>query len=204
MPGWADEQVKLRDRFQSKYEKASLEDLEWRASEKNARDLQKAVPAALKFINELDSWMVLSGPYGTGKTHIMRAIATEIAPIGLFITATDFERMIFENVKSGTLDSFVLTVSQAAVLLFDDFGAEYGSDIVRSQIAAVFIARDHQARDLPTVVTTNLDREQIARVPRVGSRLLNEDTVKFISINMDDYRTREYRVTHPRKQEPKW
>lgn len=194
MPAWGDEQRRLRDSMQSKYEKASLDDLSLRVGEKNFRDLKTAIDAARGFIDSLDSWLVYAGRSGTGKSHIMRAIATEISPIGLFITATDFERGIFEHLKDNSLDEYILKVSQAAVLLFDDFGAEYGSDIVKSKVAAVFIARDHQAKDLPTVVTTNLTREALASVARVGSRLLNEDVSKYLPINMEDYRVRTHRM----------
>lgn len=204
MPTWRDEQIRLRDQYQSRYEKAWLHDLVLRDGEKNSRDLRDAIVAAGEFTRSLDKWLVLSGVSGTGKSHILRAIATEIYPIGLFITATDFERKVFESIKNSTLDTFILNVSQSAVLLFDDFGAEYGSDIVKSKIAAVFIARDHQAKDLPVAVTTNLTRTQVEQVPRVGSRLLNQDNGRFLSINMADYRTRDYRVLHPERLEKKW
>lgn len=192
MPSWGDEQRRLRDNLQSRYEKAYLDDLDLRNSEKNMLSLTEAIHDAESFVVNLDKWLVLSGRYGTGKSHIARAIATAISPIGLFITATDFERGVFEHIKDNTLDDYILKVSQAAVLIFDDFGAEYGSEIVKSKIAAVFIARDHQAKELPTVVTTNLTREQLLAVPRVGSRLLNEDVCNFRLINMEDYRTRTY------------
>jgi hypothetical protein len=87
------------------------------------------------------------------------------------------------------------------VLLFDDLGAEYGKDFVRAQVASVFIARDNQAKDLPTVVTTNLERSQIRGLPRVGSRLLNQDVVKYLPINVGDHRTRGYDATHPGEAE---
>jgi DNA replication protein DnaC len=194
---WRDRQLEVRSKYQSRYEEASLDDLDLRVRDSGTRQLQEAIDAARHFMNYLDGWLVLSGPYGTGKSHIMRSIATALKPIGLFITATDFERRVFESMKSDSLDAFTLAVSQAPVLLFDDLGAEYGKEFVKSQLTSVFIARDNQARDLPTVVTTNLQRSNIKAIPRVGSRLLNQDVVKFLPINMVDYRSRDYDRSHP-------
>ena len=197
---WRDKQMEVRSKYQSRYDEASLDNLDLRTHDSNSFQLREAVDAARHFINHLDGWLVLAGPYGTGKSHIMKAIATVLKPIGLFITATDFERRVFESMKNSSLDVFTLAISQAPVLLFDDLGAEYGSEFVRSQLTAVFVARDNQAKDLPTVVTTNMQRSNIKMIPRVGSRLLNQDVVQFLPINMDDYRSRDYDKVHPERK----
>jgi DNA replication protein DnaC len=198
---WRDMQIEIRSKYQSKYEPASLDGLDYRKDEKNAYQLEDAVDAADHFCNYLDSWLVLSGGNGAGKSRIMRAIATMLEPICLFITATDFERKVFDAMdeEGNGLGNFIQIVSQAPVLLFDDLGSEYSKDFMRSQVAAVFIARDHQARDLPTVVTTNLQRYNLKMIPRVGSRLLNQDVVKFLPLELSDYRTRDYDKAHPER-----
>jgi DNA replication protein DnaC len=203
MMSWRDRQLETRSRYQSRFEDASLDQLVY--NDDNGEDLERAVDAAVHFMNHLDSWLVLSGPCGTGKTHILRAIATELRPIGLFITATDFERMVFENLKNESLDSFILAISQAPVLLFDDLGAEYGGkEFIKAQISSIFIAREAIARDLPTVVTTNLERSQLKTIPRVGSRLLNQDVVKFLPLNVSDHRTRDFDAKNPERIKKKW
>jgi DNA replication protein DnaC len=196
MMNWRDRQLEARSQYQSRFDDVDLDDLELCKGDEHSYQLKNAVDAARHFINHLDGWLVLSGPSGAGKSHILKSIATAIKPIGLYITATDFERKVFESMRDDTLDSFVLAISQAPVLLFDDLGAEYGKDFVKAQLTSVFIARDNQAKDLPTIVTTNLDRPQIKQIPRVGSRLLNQDVAKFLPLNLMDYRSRDYDRAH--------
>jgi DNA replication protein DnaC len=134
--------------------------------------------------------LLITGPVGTGKTHLAAAIlrhamltgfCRRYPPSGPFDTEVLFRRCaeFFLEIRSTYGDSSNRTelgvVSETAgprLLILDDLGAGKADDFERRAILEVLDRRLNNM--LPTVVTSNLGRAEIAlRIDeRVSSRLL--------------------------------
>lgn len=127
--------------------------------------------------------LVLSGGYGSGKTHLAYAAANYRREHGLpyrMITApalmAQLKNAIDEKRRSvdtmaplayGPEDWVRVYGETTALFILDDFGAHQETEWATTQMFAVLNAR--YDRGLPTLITTNLPREQID--PRIASRI---------------------------------
>jgi len=146
---------------------------------------------SMEWAGEPHGVMVLSGWYGCGKTLILQSIDELLSPIALYITASDFEQKIFENLGAGTLPQFIRAVSLAPILLFDDLGMEYGSDIVNTQLVHVIDSRYRNLNLFPIAVATNKESTEIMYMDRIGSRLMQEENLTWVSLKgVPDFRIR--------------
>jgi len=150
-----------------------------------------AVDKAFKWALSPSGTMVISGAYGCGKSHILQCIDGMLSPIALYITASDFEQRVFENIGANTLSSFIKGLSLAPVLLFDDLGMEYGSDIVYAQMVHLIDSRYRNLTMFPMALATNHDSTTLMYMDRIGSRIMQESTLTWISLaSVPDYRIR--------------
>ena len=103
-------------------------------------------------------WLVLSGGYGTGKTHLIRAIALSLISrncsvrIWYIPTLLDFFKMGI-NAKEDH-SSLVTVVNAVETLILDDLGVEYSTDYTESLLEKVLKIRYESEKK--TVITTNL------------------------------------------------
>ena len=117
--------------------------------------LETAYRSALKFAEEPQNWLLISGPNGCGKTHLAAAIANRCRSRGerpvFFVVAdlNDYFRQLGES-GPGFVEGFN-QVSDAPLLILDDLGS--GSDLpfVRARLNQLVNHR-YLAR-LPTVFT---------------------------------------------------
>jgi DNA replication protein DnaC len=136
-------------------------------------------------------WLVLWGGQGTGKSTVLKAIKKDL-PIARYVTAYDFEQQMYRGQGDGTFDRYLELLGQVPILLFDDWGAEYGKPLVHAKATAVIDRRDRVWRELLTVVATNLPMAEFKSYnQRMGSRLLDSDKVEVLSMNLPDYRVRK-------------
>lgn len=133
--------------------------------------------------------LVLSGPAGTGKTHLGAAI--------LNYSLIDY-RSVFWDVNGNLLrmlpggapqdeqQRLLEDACRATVLLLDDLGAEKPSEWTQKQLTVII--NDRYASNLPTIVTTNWVgsdlRERIGE--RCYSRLMEMCDVAVLTAS--DYR----------------
>ncbi len=135
--------------------------------------------------------LMLAGNYGSGKSHLLRAINTRLFPIALYLTASDFEWGCFSAMESGKLHIYVDIIAHCPVLLFDDYGMEYGAEFIWSQITHIVDVRSRRIQVYPMAIATNKTGRDIKYEGRVGSRLMDSDHLTYVKMrNVPDYRTR--------------
>ena len=142
-----------------------------------ARSLEKAVKASTTFAAKPRGWLILTGPYGCGKTHLAAAIANSLADKGnppLFIMVPDLLdhlRATFSPSSSVSYDRRFDEIRTAPLLILDDLGAQSTSPWAKEKLHQLFNYRYNA--ELPTVITVAVDMlESIDERLRV--RLLDE------------------------------
>ena len=167
---------------------ASLDDL------RNSKGYGDLIKDVRKFIDNPREWMVIQGGNGIGKTHILRAIKTELGGLALFISTDRLQQKLFSaQNKDDEVQRLIDTISTVPVLLLDDWGLEHRSSWTTDTIASIINRRYMFPRDLPTIVTTNSQMEYLAASPdlatkRIASRLLDVNIAQWYTVVMDDHR----------------
>lgn len=146
---------------------------------------RRARDAAQTYSHDPMGWLIISGPSGTGKTHMAAAIANRLVADGKpakFVSVPDlldhmratFERGNDDGDSGG--DDFVGLfnhIIEAPMLVLDDLGVQSPTRWAEEKIDQVLSHR--YARRLPTVLTTSLTVEQMP------DRLRTRVTDPFIS-----------------------
>lgn len=113
--------------------------------------------------------LFITGPKGTGKTHLAAAIANQLMQEGTavvcmtMIDLLDRIKQTFEqHQKWGASESTVLnTYKEVPLLIIDDMGKEPATEWAVSKIYAIINAR-YEAY-LPTIITTNYSDSELVR-----------------------------------------
>jgi DNA replication protein DnaC len=140
-------------------------------------------------------WLVLSGGYGTGKTHLAYAIAGDLLRRSVPVYAASVPEMLgmirngYSDDQGVTAEARLKALRQVEVLVLDDWGTERGSDWVSETMFTVLNSRYNDRR--ATVITTNLTPQELARKDaRLASRMLDVDVSRVIVLAAGDYRQR--------------
>lgn len=139
------------------------------------KSLEKANKAAVAFAERPNGWLVITGPYGCGKTHLAAAIANHRAGMGtppIFVTAPDlFDhlRATFSPTSTVSYDRRFDEIRTAPLLILDDLSTRSVSTWVREKLYQLFNYRYNA--ELPTVITTAETLEEIDA--RIRSRMLD-------------------------------
>ncbi len=126
--------------------------------------------------------LFITGPKGTGKTHIAAAIANQLMNQGtavICMTMIDLlERIKRTYEKNADSESTVLTLyKQVPLLIIDDMGKEPATDWGISKIYAIINGRYEGY--MPTIVTTNYDDQQLVKrlTPANGDDITADATI---------------------------
>lgn len=136
--------------------------------------------AARKNGGALDASLILSGPVGTGKTHIAKAIlwsiynslddGTPVAPVGRFFIADELIQALEPGERPGTM-----IPQDCPVIVIDDVGSEQNVPYVATEQQANEIQNRYfkvidycYTWQVSIVITTNLSLKDLAG--RVGKR----------------------------------
>ncbi len=153
--------------------------------------LRRAFEIARRFAARPEGWLLLAGPYGSGKTHLAAAIAHEVVGRGdsaVFLVVPDLLdhlRSAFSPNAESDFDQRFETVRTVPLLVLDDLGAQSATPWAKEKLFQLLNHR-YVAR-LPTVITTNLRLADFE--PRLRSRLADPDVVTSINIDVPDFRT---------------
>lgn len=176
------------------------------AFDPKAPGVDDAFCASKAFAQSPDGWLLLKGPYGSGKTHLAVAVALDImdryeTPV-LFMVVPDLLdhlRSTFDPAAGVGYDERFEQVRTAPILVLDDLGTENATPWAREKLYQVFNYRYNER--LPIVVTTNAELRPGASTAKAGasgqiderirSRLLDERMTVFVEMSdAEDFRTK--------------
>ena len=167
------------------------------------KSLKEACDAAQGFAQRPRGWLVLTGDYGSGKTHLAAAIANHRAKLGdppLFVMVSDLLdhlRATFGANSEITFDRRFDEIRTSPLLVLDDLGAQSMTPWVREKLHQLFDYRYNA--ELPTVITVASDALNEVD-PRLRSRLLDARLCRIVGIIAPAYHGKPApRRTHPAK-----
>jgi DNA replication protein DnaC len=153
--------------------------------------LEAAFASAKRFAEHPEGWLLLTGPCGTGKTHLAAAIANARIAAGKPVyfavvpDLLDHLRSTFAPDSPVRYDGLFETVRTAPLLILDDLGAHSSSPWAEEKLYQLVNYR-YNAK-LPTVFTTNCRPEDLE--PRLSSRLVDKKLAHHVGLDpIPDYR----------------
>ncbi len=159
----------------------------------NASDqtsLEKAFRAAQAYAENPRGWLVLTGTYGSGKTHLAAAIANfrrGISREPLFVVVPDLLdhlRSTFGPNSNVTYDELFEEVRSAEMLILDDLGTQSATSWAREKLYQILNHR--YVAGLCTVITTANSIDEVD--PRIRSRMLDTRRCAIYAITAAPYR----------------
>jgi DNA replication protein DnaC len=166
-------------------------------------DVNSAYQIARAYAEDPQGWLFLQGGCGVGKTHLAVAIALHVIETRsasvLFTVVPDLLdhlRSTFGPNVAVDYDKRFDDVRNAWLLILDDLGTENTTPWAREKLYQIFNHRYNE--QLPTVITSNRDFGDID--DRVLSRLLDTRLNRYVNIDAEDFRTRDFGFTRrPRR-----
>jgi DNA replication protein DnaC len=158
----------------------------------NLQDLKNAFEAARDFAEHPHGWLLLTGPYGSGKTHLAAAIGNYQAGMGfppLMVGVPDLLdhlRATFSPNSAVSLDRRFEEVRTSRLLILDDLGTQSATPWAREKLYQLFNYRYNA--ELPTVITTSSTPEELD--PRLYSRMQDHRICHVVVIPVPAYRGR--------------
>jgi DNA replication protein DnaC len=158
-------------------------------------NLKQAVLIAQEYAQNPQDWLVFTGTFGCGKTHLAAAVANYRVGQGhsaLFIVVPDLLdhlRATFNPNGLVSYDKRFEEVRTAPLLILDDLGTESATPWAREKLFQLFNYR-YNAR-LPTVITMQNSVEELEETsPRLSSRMLDISRCTVFAILAPSYRGR--------------
>jgi len=158
-------------------------------SKEELQSLEKVFNAARTYSEKPKGWLVLMGPYGSGKTHLAAAIANyragaQVPPLFVVIPdLMDHLRATFSPTSTTSLDKRFEEVRTAPLLILDDLGTQSSTPWVKEKLYQLFNFRYNA--ELATVITTASSLEEMD--PRLRSRMLDKRLCNIYAITAPTY-----------------
>lgn len=157
----------------------------------------EAFAAARAFADDPDrANLVLVGPPGTGKTHLLAAIVRHLLPTPwhpVYWIVPDLLAHLREGVEDAghELERRLALAIDAELLVLDDLGAEKATDWSREILFRLLNARLN--RGAPFALSSNLPPSQLED-ERLGSRLADRARCRVVKLRQADYRVSDARA----------
>ncbi len=150
------------------------------------RSLEKALKEAQAFAKKPRGWLVFTGPYGCGKTHLAAGIANYRAGLGdppLFVMVPDLLdhlRAAFSPNSGTSYDRRFDEVRTAPLLVLDDMGSQSATPWAREKLYQLLNYRYNA--ELPTIITVAVDMMKDVD-ERIRTRILDERICSIVTIS---------------------
>jgi DNA replication protein DnaC len=151
------------------------------------KSLDDALKEAIAFAKKPQGWLVFTGPYGCGKTHLAAAIANQRASLGdppLFVMVPDLLdhlRAAFSPNSGASYDRRFDEVRTAPLLVLDDLGSQSATAWAREKLYQLLNYRYN--RELPTVITVPVDILKDVD-ERIRTRMMDARICNVVSITV--------------------
>ena len=148
------------------------------------KDFENAVEYGNNFAENPQGWMIISGPTGSGKTHLAAAIAHKAYEKGylpLYLVVPDLLDEVRRTGVSNDDDAYINRIDQissAPVLFLDDMGGYGFTSWGQEKILQILNYRYNM--ELPTVIVTVSPIESFGE--RLRTRLTNSSISKVFNL----------------------
>ncbi len=164
----ADEKKKMENRIQCLYMPKDILQASLGNVILDTDNRMQAVDKVEQFISNYGSehfqrGFYFYGPFGTGKTYLLGAVAHELAGIGIssiIVYVPELIREMKQAISDHTLNEKIDMLKKAPVLMFDDIGAEAVSSWVRDEVLGP-ILQFRMLEKLPTFFTSNFNLNEL-------------------------------------------
>jgi DNA replication protein DnaC len=159
-------------------------------SSDDRHSLESALKTATDYARKPQGWLVFTGPYACGKTHLAAAIANSRADIGqppMFISVSnllDHLRATFSASSTVSLDRRFEEIRSAPLLILDALGEQSPTPWANEKLFQLIDFR--HLNKLPTVMTTAKYLDELD--PRVLSRIQDSRLCTICAITAPGYR----------------
>jgi DNA replication protein DnaC len=156
-----------------------------------AYNVHRAYDTCIYYAQEPEGWLVITGSYGCGKTHLAAAIANARVAMGepaIFMVIPDLLdhlRSAYNPQSEMSYDDLFEQLRNTPLLILDDLGTQSSTPWAQEKLFQLLNHR-YIAR-LPTVITTNQRIDELE--PRLRSRLHDPNLVTVFAIVAPDFRT---------------
>ena len=153
-------------------------------SPESQRLFREAYEEALRFADRPSGWLVLTGPYGSGKTHLAAAIGNaciERDYVVLFVHVPDLLdhlRATFVPSSEISYSDLFEQVKTVPLLMLDDLGSESATPWAQEKLRQIINQR--YGSELPTVTTVSGELDDVD--PYILSRMRAPRLSKIIHV----------------------
>ncbi len=134
-----------------------------------AINLHRAFDTCVAYAQDPEGWLLLTGAYGCGKTHLAAAIANFRVAEGytaVFMTVPDLLdhlRAAFSPNSETAYDELFEQLRNTPLLILDDLGAQSSTPWAQEKLFQLINHRYNA--QLPTVITTNQRLDELDPAP---------------------------------------
>ncbi len=166
------------------------------------QSLEKALKTAIEYARAPQGWVIFTGTYACGKTHLAAAIANSRADLGqppMLISVSnllDHLRATFSSNSPVSLDRRFEEIRSAPLLILDALGEQSPTPWANEKLFQLIDYR--HLNKLPTVITTAKYLEELD--PRILSRILDTRICTICAIKAPGYRGMPTRATPRHKK----